>query len=435
MAGVQDGLTVVAPIIPGRLAALELCLDAMDVQIREGKTGRTPGVLLPFGELPNVHFARLAIVDFAVDVGAGSEPRLVFCTDFDGSAERHIEDIGALLADGLDQVFEYCEGYGAISAASRGERVRTFIHRRRVPWRVFYSGAPGRTVGQIRAEARLHATIQSFLADSATQKELGRMDHAGLRSAIQTHVRLQHTPDGSAEFWWAEMPDVSEINTTRYHLISYMVLVAAAPLLPLLLVLAVVQILTELVRRPTYNPPVTSAEKDCIKRDNQSGQPGGQNRMTAITVVRPRRLWLVKLALRVINFRVRYTYYEGSLAGIVTIHFARWVLVDRCLLFCSNYDGGWESYLGEFIDRATWGLNLIWGNAIGYPPTVALVFRGAADEQRFKAYTQRRQVPTQVWYSAYPDISIANVKRNFQLRNGLFAELSDAELTDWARLL
>src|SRR6185436_20728120 len=47
----------------------------------------------------------------------------------------------------------------------------------------------------------------------------------------------------------------------------------------------------------------------------------------------------------------------GMLGGIPSIHFAKWLLIDegRRLLFTSNYDGNWESYLGDFVDGAALG--------------------------------------------------------------------------------
>ena len=68
----------------------------------------------------------------------------------------------------------------------------------------------------------------------------------------------------------------------------------------------------------------------------------------------------------------------GKLGGIRTIHFARWVaLPDGRLLFFSNYDGSWEAYLGEFVDKASMGLTMIWSNTIWYPQTRLLILEGA----------------------------------------------------------
>ena len=43
----------------------------------------------------------------------------------------------------------------------------------------------------------------------------------------------------------------------------------------------------------------------------------------------------------------------GSLIGVSTIHFVRWVLIDdgRRLMMVSDYDGSWESYIDEFAEH------------------------------------------------------------------------------------
>jgi hypothetical protein len=53
-----------------------------------------------------------------------------------------------------------------------------------------------------------------------------------------------------------------------------------------------------------------------------------------------------------------YVFVKGKLLNIPTIHFARWVLIDKNkhVLFYSNFDGNWEQYLGDFIDQSGWGL-------------------------------------------------------------------------------
>jgi len=38
-------------------------------------------------------------------------------------------------------------------------------------------------------------------------------------------------------------------------------------------------------------------------------------------------------------------------------------------VFFSNYDGTVESYMDDFINKAGFGLNAIFSNAIGYPRT------------------------------------------------------------------
>jgi hypothetical protein len=162
-----------------------------------------------------------------------------------------------------------------------------------------------------------------------------------------------------------------------------------------------------------------------------------QNQMTLVTPIIPGRLRL--LALRVvcwvIQLRATYVDTHGSLGGIASIHFAHWNVIDggRRLLFCSNYDGTWESYLGEFIDRGASALTAIWSNCIDFPRTKLLVIGGARDEQRFKAWIRRFQIPTNVWYAAYPRLSVQNIENSSAIRAGFRAPLEGDALAAWLR--
>ena len=131
-----------------------------------------------------------------------------------------------------------------------------------------------------------------------------------------------------------------------------------------------------------------------------------QNPFTAIGMVKPGRFrrWHADGVLFCLDYATRHIFNHGNLAGVKTIHFARWVFLDgkRRVFFASNYDGSLESYMDDFIDKVAWGLNLVFSNGVGYPRTSWLVLGGAKDELAFKDYLRTHQVPTRVWYSAYP---------------------------------
>ena len=99
----------------------------------------------------------------------------------------------------------------------------------------------------------------------------------------------------------------------------------------------------------------------------------------------------------------------------------------RRLLFASNYDGSLDSYMDDFINKVAFGLNLVFSNGIGYPRTRFLLSGGAQREQEFKNYLRRHQVPTQVWYKAYPGLTAADLATNTQIREGLAARAHDRE--------
>src|SRR5262249_26582502 len=80
-----------------------------------------------------------------------------------------------------------------------------------------------------------------------------------------------------------------------------------------------------------------------------------QNQMTVIVRIKP-SMWS-RVLLRLVLWagsRVGQNS-NGALSGISTIHFARWVIIDNGtkLLFESNYDGSWERYIDDFIDKAS----------------------------------------------------------------------------------
>ncbi len=121
-----------------------------------------------------------------------------------------------------------------------------------------------------------------------------------------------------------------------------------------------------------------------------------------------------------------------------TIHFARWVFLDdkTRVAFASNYDGSHEAYMDDFINKVGWGLNLSFSNGVGWPRTAWLLFQGCRHEQRFKRYQRRHQVRTQVWYKAYPGLTLTDMERNHQVRLGFEARSpDDAEVMAWLRLL
>jgi hypothetical protein len=96
---------------------------------------------------------------------------------------------------------------------------------------------------------------------------------------------------------------------------------------------------------------------------------------------------------------------NSPIKQINTIHFARWVIFDNDtrLLFTSNFDGSWEDYLRDFSVKTPEGMDKIFGHCDGYPPG------GCADFEAFKAYVHKCQVPTDLFYAAYPETSVKGV--------------------------
>jgi hypothetical protein len=106
------------------------------------------------------------------------------------------------------------------------------------------------------------------------------------------------------------------------------------------------------------------------------------------------------------------------------------------LLFLSNFDGSWQSYLDDFVDKAARGLTLAWGNCVGFPRTEDLILQGAAHGTQFKAWARQSQTQNILWYSAYPDLTVNQIIRNGSIVDGLRkVSMQQKEAEQWAQLL
>jgi hypothetical protein len=202
----------------------------------------------------------------------------------------------------------------------------------------------------------------------------------------------------------------------------------------------------ELADRSNFTPAtelITQRFDTAVYERENGGVNKYQNHLASLTYVKPGflRACLLRITLFVIGLLSRFWFNQGDLGGIPTILAARWVLIDggRRLLFLTNYGGGWESYLDEFIDMgAVQGLNSIWTNTFiksndckrryAFPQTNFYLWGGAQAEQPFKAYVRQSQIETIVWYSAYPTLSVINLNTNTDLRQALFKPLAPYEL-------
>ena len=412
----QEALTVWARILPGMGGDLDRLVRG------EG------AALLPFDRLAGVHFARLLIVD-----DGEPEPGLLLTMDVDAPLERWLQDLVDLGADGLDRVFCHCEGYPPPDSLVPASRL-SYLRARLVDVTVFYAHVVGRSLGQVRQEAQLRAAIEDHL-DGAGAEWRGRGARE-VRRAIQSFVEgdpslawaLTAPPPPEPAFQWRE----------RLHMVLVpLVLVLLLPLLVLAVPVWLVWLRLHETRDPAPDVALDPARLRAL-RDQEDFGP--QNQISTLSPIKPGAFWHLTawVFLSVVaNYISRHVFNRGSLAGLRTVHFARFMVLGRPrhVLFTSYYDGSLESYMNDFIDKVAWVLNGVFGNESGYPRTRWLFGAGARNESGFKAFLRGHQVPTQAWYSAYPDLTAVNVDANARLRAGLRGDLSDEEAQAWLQLL
>jgi hypothetical protein len=433
----QSSFMVVAPLQRSRLSAVRELLATMN---------SAPGVvdpdnaLIPFGRFKNLHFARLVVLD---DQTTGDlkavygiqrpEPPLylAFLGDFDGSYDSFIRDLVQHAAAGLRRIFSFCDGFTP-DTDLRGWIV---AHEQRPS--TYYCNWVGRTVQQTREEEQLRRALLRYLegspdlADQAPQAV-----HQALRRFVHEEKaagRLTLTPPAPTPFAW---------KVRHFFDWAALILLAVGGLVTLPLTLIPLVILAWKLRRQENSDPELAPRPDpqwaaaLARLEDQNVT----NQFSAMGTLKPGwlRTAIVALVLWIIDLTARVIYTKGRLARVHTIHFARWVYLDNRtrILFASNYDGSLEAYMDDFINKVGFGLNVVFGNGIGYPHTDWLLLKGAKNEQLFKYFLRRHELPTEVWYNAHAGRTAFDLQRNSRIREGLEASfLSEQQAREWVALL
>ena len=418
----HGALLVMAEVVPGKMDALRALLD----EIVEKDVETNP--IVPFLRLRTVHFARFLIHEAAVDADGNPIPaKLLFGTDYDGTLDEHLAELVVRVGPGLHRIFSHCRDYNI--TALNPDKLAGYLRGHMMRANTMYIGTVRRSVQQIRREAKLYEAIEDFIDVERRKPDWPAKDPLAIRNRIRQFVFANEA------FSWAkvepgEFPR-NFIIGKRHNILAGIALI---PFLPIL-------VIGVLVLRSKERSDPSSVRVDIKEHASRLARREDlvvQNQMSTVVNIKPGwfRGTILRAVLAALNLAVPKVNVEGRLAGIPSIHFARWVIIDegRRLTFFSNFDGSWENYLGDFIDRAATGLTAVWSNCVGFPRTRFLVLEGARDEQRFKAYSRGCQVPTQVWYSAYKRLSVENINNNTKIRAGLHGDMTAQQAQEWLRL-
>ena len=430
----QSNLMVLAPVASGRAPELRLVLASMN---------RSPGIvnpqnaLVPFGQLTTVHFARFVVLEdlttndiAAYGVTPSSYPiYLAFMADFDGERDAFISAVVRIGTAGLKQIFSYCEGF------TPNTDLAGWIAAHNLPIATNYVNWIGRTARQVGEEADLHNALAEYVVRN--DPTLAGMEPQDAHQQLRLYVRSEQQAGRLPLTAEAPTPLGWQIRNLA-HLFG--VLLALLLLLPFLVIYSPFFLI--MLRRHEKSDPVIAPRIDPYHASDLARLEDHDvtNQFTVIGTLKPgwfRRSTLVFL-LWVVNWTTRHWYNRGRLARVSTIHFARWVFLDdkKRLVFASNYDGSLEGYMDDFINKVGFGLNLVFGNGIGYPRTRFLILDGAKDEQKFKYVLRRHELPTDVWYNAHPGPTALDRQRNTMIREGLEQDsLSSREARQWLQLI
>ncbi len=451
----QNPLTLITPIKPERLEDLYSYLSELKYALEKGNH--------PLFEKSNtVHYLRWLIIDDNKSIffkDSSRHPKLVFSSNFDGTVDRHLVDLCSHGEEELlDKLYGCCEDYpeqGQRHLQSRMEYLRKHI----IPVSAFYNGSVNRSLVQIKQEYKL----KIFLRSALDQKDWINY------TAKDIHAELKNNVSDNTEFEWAKTNfKIPQTNWFKLALLGLTIFI----LLPVIIIwIIIVQFRYEkndeyyVKSRSDLNPEkikileeyedlTDGKDQDSDKKDKVINY---QNQFSQLVEMKPGKVRLITFKAMMLFARVLIPakFIDGELMGIPTIHFARWVLFDNNerVLFFSNFDGSWQQYLGDFIDQSGWGLSAIFSNTKVFPKTNFLgisgvtamskffpksgpLFPGGAyDEEHFLAWSRDSELPTQIWYSAYPHLSIKNINNNTRIRTLLFKNLNEKQAKAFLQLI
>ena len=422
---VPQTLTVLAAIRLGEEARLREILRPIGDDIngsRPTQAAGAAGVRIEFTRSRRIHFARFAILADP-DRGPARE-RLLYSATYDGDLDSHLAELISITSD-LDPIWGRCQSYtGAANFAS-------FIRAHALEPAAFYIAFRDETVSHILDAIALRRQAQT-LADSTTaghptssqSRPTSRSDDGGgvrreiesgartIADAVRRLVRalpiVTDAVDVFVRYGFANAIYAARKTTAsldRYPLVRWVNRLTGNRMPP---------------RRSAYSSaPLHNckARSPLVPGDEVPSGPDSQlpsafredavtqNQLTLVTVVTPGQADRVRAVMAAIEALAKRLAPSGSLIGVSTIHFVKWLVIDdgRRLMMVSDYDGSWESYIDEFAEMILSGLDAIWETAYGYPPD------GARDVPAFKQFLRSHQVPSEVFFSAYPEETILNM--------------------------
>jgi hypothetical protein len=393
--------------------------------------------VIPFAQFETLHFARVLVLEDMTldDITAYGLPRvnypsyLAVLADFDGPAEKFVAELIQRAGEGLKHIFSYCQDFRSDTD------LRMWIEAHKVSAATAYVNWIGRTVKQVGEEAALHDALVSYVRQNGAT--LQGMQPTQIHDELAQYVsgeqesgRLKLTPVAPTPLDW-QLRNLANLLGVPF------VLLLLTPFLLIYLPFFLIQLRWHENHDPDIAPRIdpVHAHQLAMLEDHDV-----TNQFSAMGALKPglfRRSTLVFI-LWVIDYTTKHIYGRGRLARVSTIHFARWVFLDnkKRLLFASNYDGSLESYMDDFINKVGFGLNVVFGNGIGYPRTRWLLLDGAKNEQKFKYVLRRHELATEVWYNAHPGLTALDRHRNTLIREGLEkSSLSNAEAQQWLQLI
>lgn len=358
-----------------------------------------------FSQSASTHFARFVVLK---DESQGiDEPHLLFSATYDGHFEDYIRELfrltdpDCLETNILNRIFQSCRAYPT-DASRDVETFSTFIRQHSIKHNTFFMAYWNRSVAEIYESKAFCDELQQAIEAPALRQEI---DEVWAHHCLKHHIKPQKPtlliPTAFTKFF-------------EQFLEKYWVKIRFDQ------------------NDPSDRLQQTAAQVERLRASRAIEDQMAQNQFLTLHAIHPGFLGINALILKFLLYLAagRARKAKGNLSGISTIHSLRWVIIPKgilsrahvpYLLFESNYNGSWDSYVDDFVQYAYHRMNLIWGKCTNYRS------RGAQDTEWFKQHIRNYLFPAQAYYSAYPDLSVHNIITSLRVAEVLKINLSDPQ--------
>jgi len=413
----QNALLILTDINPNQRDNLTRTLEDINTKLRNNPK-------VSFHNTKTIHYAAWMIIPgLRNKEKPDGPPKLAFETNYDGKLKEHLADLVNNCLDELNEVYGYFTDYPVSgrtweNVSEYSKDVQEYLNNRcqitdsRIDASAYYVALPGRSVKDIKNAIEVYYEAKNFVDElpdkncDPTTLQVALLDHFRNGAKVKP-CRPQVTQNGVRGLFVLNMTVVTLLLPfTLLYLGFWFVLNFVARFFE-----------KKEERRESKQKPF---DPTCHGVDYAHLDLGRQNHLCSYVTVSAGcfRMFVLRCALWLGTVLFNYFFILGKLDQISTVHFARWMLIDRQLLFYGNYDGNWSSYLSDFSDEA-WGVNLIWGNTIGFPRTKFLIGRGARDLEGFQSQAVTHYAPAPLFFSAYGSHSLVNILRYLEFRDEL----------------
>jgi hypothetical protein len=354
----------------------------------------------------SLHFARVTLLD-ADPANGHARTLLLVATTFDGAAEAHLDELWQHAGSELELVLAQTEGW--VTPGTR-ESFGRYVKRHARPAAASFVAHDTRSVPSIRADGELRAALSRWLTECESElRTLPALEVARLAQA-----RLAPSGAGSARVEARSSLETSLAATLSLG--DWLGLAGAA-------LRSFVHDLGDWVAA-LWHDTVESGRSAPALELTELGTVRSFSHAALLKPGRFRRAAL-RFGLRVLCKLSRAATTSGKVAGLETVHAARFMLLeDGRLLFFADFAEGVDVAFARLAERASGLLGMIWSHTCGFPASFGFWWGGARDGARLQAWARGGELRTPLCYSAYPELGTLDVHENAEIR-GLLASTLD----------